>query len=44
VLFEPDLAVVRIKEYGYEICRIKVGDSVILLYLQLTKIKVGHKE
>ena len=44
MLFKPDLTVVRIKEYGHDIYRIEVGDGVILLYLQLTKIEAGHKE
>jgi hypothetical protein len=44
VLFEPDLAVVRIEEHSQNIRRIEVGDGVVLLQLQLTNVKAGHKE
>jgi hypothetical protein len=44
VLFEPDLAVVRIEEHSQNIRRIEVGDGVVLLQLQLTNVEAGHKE
>ena len=34
MLLEPDVTVVRIKEYGYNIRRIKVSDLVVLSQLQ----------
>lgn len=34
MLLEPDIAVVRIKEYGYNIRQIKVSDLVVLSQLQ----------
>ena len=44
MLFELDLAVVRIKEYYYDISRAKISDYVVLLQLYLAKIKVYYKE
>jgi hypothetical protein len=38
------LAVVRIEEHSQNIRRIEVGDSVVLLQLQLTNVEAGHKE
>jgi hypothetical protein len=43
VFFEPDLAVVRIEEYGHNIGRIKVSDLVVLLQLQLANVEACHE-
>lgn len=44
MLFEPDLAVVRIEECYYNISRIEVSNPVVLLQLHLAKIEGCHKE
>lgn len=38
MLLELDVTVVRIKEYGHNIRRIKVGDLIVLSQLQLANV------
>jgi hypothetical protein len=44
MLFEPDLAVVRIEEYCHNISRIEVSNPVVLFQLHPAKIEACHKE
>jgi hypothetical protein len=43
MFFEPKLAVVRIKEYSYNISRIQVSFTVVFDKLLLSNIQVSYK-